>query len=360
MALMRYEIVKLAQLIEVYGIKNCLSLGVQSLLTNLEQVKNDFIAFNISFDHDKFEKLMCIERVNALDVLETLDGIENIDSMDCSDYEGANIIFDLNKPVSVNPHSCCYDLVIDGGTLEHVYNVSNAINNMNCMVAEGGIIYHMLPCSGWVNHGFYSFSPCFFEDTYVNESGFELIENFLCLKQPRGQRDRLIFSADCRFMNVSEINQLISEHSFESGVCICCIARKKSLVPSLPFEPMQGMYRNDLWNNSKTEGIDFYRISQLFEKSAHGIYIYGAGDMCKQIMQHLAKENLVEKVNGIFDSNKELDGIKLAGKTVKHPSKECLKNAKIILIGSLKYENDIETILKSKKYSGRVVKLSEL
>src|SRR4051812_23647278 len=41
-------------------------------------------------------------------------------SMDVSDYEGAEIVHDLNLPVSKELHER-FDLVIDGGTLEHVF-----------------------------------------------------------------------------------------------------------------------------------------------------------------------------------------------------------------------------------------------
>src|SRR5690348_10401159 len=43
----------------------------------------------------------------------------NVSSMDISDYEQAAIVHDLNYPVPQNLHEK-FDLVIDGGTLEHV------------------------------------------------------------------------------------------------------------------------------------------------------------------------------------------------------------------------------------------------
>lgn len=357
MALMRYEIIKLAQIINYYNIKTCLMLGVQSLLTSLDQIESDFRTFNILYDSTKFEELRKINHVNAIDVLKLIGNVQCVDSMDYSDYEGANIIFDLNSPVETNKYVGHYDLVIDGGTLEHVYNVSNAINNMNIMVAEKGLIYHMLPCSGWVNHGFYSFSPTFFDDTYSNISDFILIENVLCMKQPKGQRDRLIFSADCRFMTDWEINQLISEHAF-GGVLVSCIARKNK-VSCTSFEPQQGMYRDNLWIRSTNKEINYERILKFIMMSK-SVYLYGAGNICKKLMRHLIKNDLLKNIAGIFDSNIELHGKEMYGKLIRYPSNDGLADAKVILICSINFEKNIEEFLESKKYNGQLVKLSEI
>src|SRR6202171_3135289 len=48
-------------------------------------------------------------------------GAELVDSMDASDYEGATVVADMNKAIPEELHEK-YDLVYDGGTLEHVFN----------------------------------------------------------------------------------------------------------------------------------------------------------------------------------------------------------------------------------------------
>jgi hypothetical protein len=46
-------------------------------------------------------------------------GAKEIFSIDVSDFEGANILHDMNQPL---PHSLIssFDVVLDGGTLEHI------------------------------------------------------------------------------------------------------------------------------------------------------------------------------------------------------------------------------------------------
>src|SRR5437763_3852117 len=48
-------------------------------------------------------------------------GFTSVESLDASDYEGADIVWDLNKAVP-DSLKAKYDVVFDGGTSEHVFN----------------------------------------------------------------------------------------------------------------------------------------------------------------------------------------------------------------------------------------------
>ena len=66
------------------------------------------------------------------------------------------------------PAGChrAFDLVFDGGTLEHVFDIPAALSVVAGMTAVGGRVVHLSPLSNCVDHGFYSFSPTFFADFY--------------------------------------------------------------------------------------------------------------------------------------------------------------------------------------------------
>jgi len=49
--------------------------------------------------------------------------------------------------------------VIDGGTLEHVFNFPVAIKNAMQMVRAGGRLSLSPPANNYFGHGFYQFSP---------------------------------------------------------------------------------------------------------------------------------------------------------------------------------------------------------
>jgi hypothetical protein len=78
-----------------------------------------------------------------------------------------------------------FDLVIDAGTIEHCFNIGQAIINAANAVNEGGAIFHTPPMS-MVNHGFYNISPTLLFDFYM-QNGWNV--EFCCGSCPRGMYD---------------------------------------------------------------------------------------------------------------------------------------------------------------------------
>ena len=93
-------------------------------------------------------------------------GCTELQAMDISTYEEADIIWDLNNPDVPDNCKNAFDMIFDGGTTEHVFNVPNALRNVQSMVKVGGRILHVLPASNYVNHGYYQFSPMLLYDYY--------------------------------------------------------------------------------------------------------------------------------------------------------------------------------------------------
>lgn len=113
-------------------------------------------------------------------------GAERVDSLDFSDYQGCTICRDLNEPASGNPPVQTYDLVYDGGTLEHVFHFPNAIATCMSLVKVGGHFMASLPADQWLGHGFYQFSPELFFRVLSPENGFRVIRIFLA-ENPIGE-----------------------------------------------------------------------------------------------------------------------------------------------------------------------------
>ena len=100
-------------------------------------------------------------------------GARTVDSCDASDYEGASIVHDLNEPVPESLHGR-FSLVIDAGTLEHVFNFPVAVRNCMEMVKEGGHLMIATPANNYFGHGFYQFSPELFWRVLSPENGFQV------------------------------------------------------------------------------------------------------------------------------------------------------------------------------------------
>jgi len=85
-------------------------------------------------------------------------GFGDIEAADFSDYEGATILQDLNEPLEPGLAGQ-FDFVFDGGTIEHVFNVPQALENVFQMLAPGGIFVSANGLNGWAGHGLYQFNP---------------------------------------------------------------------------------------------------------------------------------------------------------------------------------------------------------
>lgn len=103
-------------------------------------------------------------------------GSSKVDSIDYSDYEGANIIHDMNEPLEPIEE---YDTVIDSGTIEHVYNINEAFKNLSRLCKVGGQILHSLPANNNCGHGFWQFSPELFFALYSEKNGYKNTQVFV-------------------------------------------------------------------------------------------------------------------------------------------------------------------------------------
>ncbi len=97
---------------------------------------------------------------------------ENVIALDVSPYEGAELIHDLNHPIDPNVTGC-FDLVYDGGTIEHVFSIQMSLWNLVRLCKRGGIIINHTPAD-YINHGFVNVGIDLFRDFYMS-NGFEHI-----------------------------------------------------------------------------------------------------------------------------------------------------------------------------------------
>lgn len=92
-------------------------------------------------------------------------GATIIESLDHSDFESAEIIHNLNESFEgskIVHLKNSFNLVLDYGTSEHVFQAAQSISNSISLVRVGGRLNMVLPVCGWLEHGFYQFSPNFF------------------------------------------------------------------------------------------------------------------------------------------------------------------------------------------------------
>lgn len=102
-------------------------------------------------------------------------GFSCVNSIDISMHDCCDIQHDMNKPLTRFMKKD-FDVVFNGGTLEHIYDVPQALSNISGLLSVGGFVIHgAAPCNNYVDHGFYQFSPTFFHD-YYTENKWNILE----------------------------------------------------------------------------------------------------------------------------------------------------------------------------------------
>jgi hypothetical protein len=94
-------------------------------------------------------------------------------AIDASKYEGAQVIHNLNARLPPELHNR-FSCLIDGGTLEHVFDIREALRSCMLMVKPGG---HLIICqmaNNCMGHGLYQFSPELFYCTLTPENGYRI------------------------------------------------------------------------------------------------------------------------------------------------------------------------------------------
>jgi hypothetical protein len=100
-------------------------------------------------------------------------GAEEIISIDASSYEGASFIHDMNQPIPDKLKNR-FTAVIDGGSLEHIFDFPTAIKNCMEMVQIGGHFVTINNANNFMGHGFYQFSPELYYRVLSKDNGFDI------------------------------------------------------------------------------------------------------------------------------------------------------------------------------------------
>jgi hypothetical protein len=157
-------------------------IGRQELFVDPISLRRILSASGISHDPEVATRVLS-EAGGFAEPLLKLLGAEHTSSIDASGYEGASVVHDMNLPIPENLRQA-FSLVIDAGTLEHIFNFPTAIKNCMEMLEEGGHLLIMTPANNFTGHGFYQFSPELFFRIFSATNGFEVDRAIVCETSP--------------------------------------------------------------------------------------------------------------------------------------------------------------------------------
>jgi SAM-dependent methyltransferase len=87
------------------------------------------------------------------------------------------VLLDLNIHFAPEELRDRFDLVTNFGTTEHLINQLLAMKTVHDVTKPGGIIYHDLPMSGYLRHGYFLYTPVLFNDLAA-ANGYRIVRQY--------------------------------------------------------------------------------------------------------------------------------------------------------------------------------------
>lgn len=160
----------------------------------------------------------------------------SIEAIDLDSTSPTALRLDLNHPVDRGKR---YDIVLNVGTGEHVFNVYQFFKNVHDLTAPGGVMYHEMPFTGWYDHGFFSFQPTFYFDLAA-ANGYSL--HFINCAQ-------ILPLHSMQFRSREEVAQAIQKGLPQNTLMAALL--KKSTEETAFKIPTQGVYAGNLSQESQ-------------------------------------------------------------------------------------------------------------
>lgn len=160
-------------------------IGRHELHLSADALRTNLLDFGYFAAANEVNDLMGEAGGFAEPLLGALGAIE-ICSFDSSKYEGASNVHDFNSPIDESLKNR-FTAVIDGGTLEHIFNFPVAIKNCMEMVKVGGHFIGITPTNNWLGHGFYQFSPELFFRIFSEPNGFRIVRMIMFENRPEAE-----------------------------------------------------------------------------------------------------------------------------------------------------------------------------
>ncbi|WP_425908286.1 class I SAM-dependent methyltransferase [Nitrobacter sp. TKz-YC02] len=193
-------------------------------------------------------------------------GAESITSIDASAFEGASLIHDFNLPIPENLREQ-FDTFLDFGSIEHIFDVAQVVDNIVNLVKPGGQILVGTNANGFPSHGLYQFSPEFFYSLFSKRNGFEDTSVFLVnLSRPK------MWNLIKRPVELKRRNEV----PFEDQMMMLIFSRK--VGNAAPLTVVQSDY-DDTWTRFETGNWSSWNRDGIsnWKKVLHGLvspYVY--------------------------------------------------------------------------------------
>jgi hypothetical protein len=217
-------------------------IGRQELFLDPISLQRILSSFEWGMTQNEVRRILT-EQSGFAEPLLRLLGAEHIASLDASPYEGSSMVHDMNLEIP-DALKNSFSVVIDAGTLEHIFDFPRAIKNCLEMVQQDGHLLLITPANNFMGHGFYQFSPELFFRVCSEVNGFELMRLIFCEVDADARWYEVVDPAKAR-RRVELVNS--------RPAYLLIQARKVRQVPVLAVAPQQSDY-TALWEEHGRSG----------------------------------------------------------------------------------------------------------
>ena len=115
----------------------------------------------------------------------------------------------------------------NNGTGEHIFNQASVFEWMHALCKSGGVMLHLLPMKGWLNHGFYNYNPVLFRDL-AQANKYDILGMYLGERNGRLERvlTDVFHSPEIHREPESELEKQIASFGDRANVMFCIVLRK--------------------------------------------------------------------------------------------------------------------------------------
>lgn len=211
-------------------------IGRQRLYITQAEMHRLLTSCEYHLDHSRIAEI-CNGADGYSEAFFRLLGAEKVHSFDRSNYETPTHTHDMNDPIE-DGFKEAYSTVLDGGSLEHIFNFPVAIKNCMEMVRVGGHYLAITPANNFFGHGFYQFSPELYFTVLSEENGFE-VQKIIAFEETSNPVWYAVRSPRDAAQRVTLSNS--------RPVYLLVIAKKLANLPIFARSPQQSDYVA-LWN----------------------------------------------------------------------------------------------------------------
>ena len=232
-------------------------LGRQTIMPSIEQINSIFkevgvVPKKIIPTYDTATCQASNDRRHISDsTFFEIFGVESVRAIDHSDFEGADIVFDLIGDVPPQ-HVSSADFIFDGSVMDNIFDPASAMRNIAKILRPGG--RYVGTNAGTVRWlpAYVAFNPYWFFDFFI-ANGFEDVKIYVCDLGKEFNWGREALNCSIFLLDANANHREVHSFPVSPGAVALEIIAEKGASSTSDERTSQGVYRlDDEWKRFDT------------------------------------------------------------------------------------------------------------